>query len=314
LSRGFEPHPPHDHQVPRDGSDLQSIDERIQDTVEDREPTVRSRELGAGLRRVMEGCGFHASGIARELAWSPSRVSRILSGKRGGSSHDVAAFIAVCGVRGPERERLMALSLDHGPNWVVHHDPAVPRRSPILADHERHAISIGAYHAGVIPDLLQTPAYASAVLEVNPIVPKWDVPDRVAALAERQLVLDHGNPPDCDFVIHESALNTSVGGVAVMSEQLHALLRWSVRPTISIRIVPQNAGVHAGIAGAFSLLNVRDFKRIVIIETVIASHFIETPAEVSAYQTLLRHLGTVTLDEHYSRKLIAKVATSLSVP
>lgn len=288
--------------------------ERTQDIVEDREPTVRSRELGEGLRRAMELRGFHSSGIARELVWSPSRVSRILSGKRGGSSHDVAAFIAVCGVRGAERERLMALSLDHGPNWVVHHDPDAPRRSSTLAVHERHAISIGAYRPGAIPDLLQTTAYTSALLEANPLVPKWDIPERVAALVERQRVLELGHVPDCDFVVHESVLDTSVGGPTVMSEQLHALLRWSVRPTISIQVVPQNAGGHAGMAGAFSLLNVRDFKRIVIIETDTASHFVETPAEVSAYQTLLRHLGTVALDEHHSRKLIAKVATARSVP
>ncbi|WP_460401002.1 helix-turn-helix domain-containing protein [Actinophytocola sediminis] len=53
----------------------------------DREPTVRSRELGERLRRVMGRSGFHASGIARELNWSPSRVSRVLAEQRGGSSH-----------------------------------------------------------------------------------------------------------------------------------------------------------------------------------------------------------------------------------
>jgi Domain of unknown function (DUF5753)/Helix-turn-helix domain len=259
----------------------------------------------------MECGGFHASGVARELGWSPSRVSRILSGKRGGSSHDVAAFIAVCGVRGEERERLMALSLEHGPGWHVHHHPALPRRLRTLIDHERHALGIHAYHGGAIPDLLQTRAYATAVLEANPNVPAWDLGDRVAMVMERQEVLDADDPPECTFFVHEFVLHTPVGGAALMSEQLHSLLRRSVRPTLSLRIVPRTAGAHAAMAGAFSVLNIRDFKRIVFLDGEMASHFLEAPGEVNAYRSVLRELGAVALDEIRSRELIAKLATKL---
>lgn len=290
------------------------VNERVENVVEDREPTVRSRELGAGLRRAMEHGRFHASGIARVLDWSPSRVSRILSGKRGGSTFDVAAFVAVCGVRGGERERLMALSRDLGPNWVVHHDPGLPQRSTTLADHEQHAIEIGAYHPAMIPGLLQTWGYANAVLDATPSVPKEDIPGRVAALVSRQQVLNRDDPPRCTAIIHESVLHIPVGGTVVMSDQLHALLRWSVRPMNSIRIIPQIAGAHAGMTGPFTVLNVREFKRIVTIETDTAVHFIETPAEVTTYRVLLRHLRATALDEHRSRELIAKLAITLYPP
>jgi Helix-turn-helix domain len=50
----------------------------------DREPTVRSRELGEGLRRAMEDAGLNGKQAAHVLGWSPSWVSRLLSGKRGG--------------------------------------------------------------------------------------------------------------------------------------------------------------------------------------------------------------------------------------
>ncbi|MGH3928018.1 MAG: helix-turn-helix domain-containing protein, partial [Pseudonocardiaceae bacterium] len=43
------------------------------------------------------------------LGWSPSWVSRLLSGKRGATELDVAAFLGVCRVKSPERERLIAL-------------------------------------------------------------------------------------------------------------------------------------------------------------------------------------------------------------
>ncbi len=56
----------------------------------DYEPTVRSRELGEGLRRAMEQARFNGRQAAHQLGWSPSWVSRLLSGKRGGSALDVA--------------------------------------------------------------------------------------------------------------------------------------------------------------------------------------------------------------------------------
>ncbi|HSZ31231.1 MAG TPA: helix-turn-helix transcriptional regulator, partial [Pseudonocardiaceae bacterium] len=77
--------------------------------MEDREPTIRSRELGEGLRQAMEGAGLNGRQAAHLLGWSESWVSRLLSGKRGGSAVDVAAFLGACRVKSPERDRLLAL-------------------------------------------------------------------------------------------------------------------------------------------------------------------------------------------------------------
>ncbi|MGH4013616.1 MAG: helix-turn-helix domain-containing protein [Pseudonocardiaceae bacterium] len=51
------------------------------------------------------------------LGWSPSWVSRLLSGKRGATELDVAAFLGVCRVKSPERERLIALCQEHTPGY-----------------------------------------------------------------------------------------------------------------------------------------------------------------------------------------------------
>ncbi len=85
-----------------------------------RQPTMRSRELGEGLRRAMEAAGLTGVEAARRLDWSPSRVSRMLSGTRGTTEVDVAMFLTVCGVRGRERKRLLAVCQDQGvPGWLT---------------------------------------------------------------------------------------------------------------------------------------------------------------------------------------------------
>ena len=87
----------------------------------DREPTIRSQELGEGLRRAMERAGLNGKQAAHVLGWSPSWVSRLLSGKHGGSEVDIAAFLGVCRVKAPERDRLLALCQElNTPGWPQH--------------------------------------------------------------------------------------------------------------------------------------------------------------------------------------------------
>ena len=94
-----------------------------------RQPTMRSRELGEGLRRAMEAAGLTGVEAARRLDWSPSRVSRMLSGTRGTTKVDVAMFLTDCGVRGRERTRLLAVCQDQGvPGWLQEYGDRLPKQ------------------------------------------------------------------------------------------------------------------------------------------------------------------------------------------
>ena len=76
----------------------------------DQEPTVRSRELGLALLRAIGTAGLNQSDLATMLAWSPSKVSRMISGKRCASTEDVAAVLAVGGIVGPKRQELLDMA------------------------------------------------------------------------------------------------------------------------------------------------------------------------------------------------------------
>lgn len=281
-------------------------------TMKDREPTIRGRELGAGLRQAMEYAGLSSSGIARELGWSASRVSRVLSGKRGGSSADVSAFLAVCRIKGAEWERLMALSRDHHRlGWFQQHGPVLPKQVRTLIDHEKKAVVIGDFQTTVVPGLLQTSAYARSVIKRSANVPLDELEDRVEARLARQSLVSRDCPPTFTFFIHEFVLRTPVGGPEVMSDQLHYLLRMSVRPNITLRVVPADFGAHAGMSGPFTLLDVAEFKPVVYLESATSSLFLETPAEIDAYRNILAALEDTAPDEGQSRDLITSVATEL---
>lgn len=282
--------------------------------MKDREPTIRSRELGEGLRRAMEYAGFSASEVARQLDWSPGRVSRLLAGKRGGSGYDVSAFLATCGVKGRERDRLMALSLDHDrPGWFQQHGPVVPKQVRTLIDYETKALTIGDFQTIVMPGLLQIGDYARAVIGCSANVPSDEVEDRVSARLARQSLLSRTRPPRFTFFVHEYVLRTPVGGPIVMSDQLHHLLRMSVRPHIILRVIPIAVGAHAAMSGPFTLLDIRNFKPVVYVESATSSLFLETPIEIDAYRNILAALEDTALDEGQSRELITSVALEFEV-
>lgn len=278
----------------------------------DREPTIRSRELGDGLRRAMKRAGFNASQLARQLDWSPSRVSRLLSGKRGGSGYDVSAFLAVCGVKGAERERLLALSLDqHRRGWFQQHGARLPKQLRTLIDHENKAAVLGEFQFNLVPGLLQTGDYVRALLAEAGRVPTDEIGDRVAAKLGRHSLFSKPDAPRFTFYIHEFALRLPVGGPTVVSDQLHHLLRMSVRPNVTLRVVPAAIGAHAGTAGSFILLEFDEIEPLVYLDSETSCLFLELPVEIDAYRSILAALDVTALPEGQSREFISDLAAQL---
>ncbi|MGH3435809.1 MAG: helix-turn-helix domain-containing protein [Sciscionella sp.] len=278
----------------------------------DRESTIRSRELGDGLRVAMARAKLTGQDAARELGWSPSRVSRLLSGKRGGKDLDVSAFLAICGVKGRERQRLLRLcqEMDKA-GWLQQHGSRLPKQLRTLIDHEDKAVSIGDFQATLVPGLLQTGEYARALIHGTGNVPDSEIDDRVAARLARQQLFSREHRAQFTYFIHEFALRLPIGGPEVMSEQLHHLLRMSVRPYLTLRVAPTSLGAHAGIAGQFKLMEFAEFKPVVYIDSETSSLFLEEPEEIAAYRRILAGLADSALDEGQSRELIARLATEL---
>lgn len=131
--------------------------------MKDRDSTTRSRELGAELRDVRERRGFTGTKLAELLGWSPGRISRMESGKRGMSEVDVATFLAYCGITGAELNRLLALCEDvFAATRMQRHGEHLPDELRSLVIQESTAEAIWEYEPLVVPGLLQTESYAAS--------------------------------------------------------------------------------------------------------------------------------------------------------
>ncbi len=277
-----------------------------------RESTVRSHELGDGLRAAMERAELNGKQVAHMLSWSPSFVSMLLNGKRNASEVDIAAFLGVCRVTGAERERLLALCREQDtPGWFQPHGSRLPKQLITLIDHENKAVTVSVFEAVFVPGLLQTGEYARAVISRSVNVPPGEVDDRVAARLARQSLFSRERPARFTFYLHESVLRLPVGGPAVMAEQLDHLRRMSARSYLSLRVVPIALGAHPAMTGAFRLMEFTEFKPVAYLESETSSVFLEKPEEIQAYRNVLAALAEIALGEGQSRELIAALATEL---
>ena len=278
----------------------------------ERDTTVRSRELGEGLRAVLERAGLTGKDVARKLDWSPSDVSRLLTGKRGIRETDVATFLGMCSVKKPEHDRLMALCREaNKPGWHQQHGSRLPKQLRTYLDHEDKAVAISDYQAMLLPGSLQTGDYTRAVLNRAANVPADEVDERVAARLARAGIFSRQQPARFVYFVHEFVLRLPVGGTVVMSDQLHHLLRMSVRPYICVRVVPAAHGAHAGVSGSFTLMEFAAIKPVVYVESLTSTLFLEEPAEIAAYRRVVASLAETAHDEEQSRAVIRNVAVEL---
>ena len=281
--------------------------------MQDREPTIRSRELGEGLRRAMQNAGLTGKDVARLLDLSPSWVSRLISGKRNVTAVQASAFLAVCRAPSAERERLLELCDEqHTPGWFQQHGSRLPLQLVTYIDHENKAVAISCFDSTLVPGLLQTGDYARALLKEAGRVPADEIDARVAARLARQSLFSRDRPARFAFYLHEFVLRLPVGGSAVMADQLQQLQRLSRRPYLTLRVVPASLGAHAATAGSFILMEFAEFKPVVYLESETSSLFLEKPVEIAAYQDILESLAQTALGEGESRELIATLATELS--
>ncbi|MBC3841904.1 hypothetical protein GXW82_21910 [Streptacidiphilus sp. 4-A2] len=196
-------------------------------------------------------------------------------------------------------QRLVGLA-KHGRTrgWWTAYDSTVGPSAADIADAEDLATSIKTWQPNIIPGLLQTREYSTAIIGTRRIL-NPDPVDQVIELRERRKeVLERaGNAPQLWAIIGEGAILTDVGGPLLMGQQLQHLLNLSQRPNIAIQIMPFKAGVHLGMTGGFMVLGFDATLDggIAYMENSGAGVFTDDPAEVRFHADGFSHLQAQAL-------------------
>jgi transcriptional regulator with XRE-family HTH domain len=193
----------------------------------------------------------------------------------------------------------------------------VPRWLGHYASLEQGAAAVHTFEPLIVPGLLQTRDYATAVERAGHRTSSdREISQRVAARIARQCVLDREPEPlDVDAVVDESVLQRVTGGRDVMAEQLDHLAGMAQRPNVTVRVLPFDGRVHCAAWGAFQLITAPGAAApfMACTEDLAGIRYHEAPYAVEAHATLYEHLVAIALDPPTSLDRIRSVAKEVHV-
>jgi hypothetical protein len=264
----------------------------------DRVTTVRSRTLATRLHLALKAKNWNVATLCAAMGWSQSKTSRFLSCKRGVNVLDVATMLGHLGVRGRERDEILALAASpYEMSWWHEHADQFPAQLPVVSGQEAVATSITAFHPTLVPALVQTPNYTRALLRAGSVTHPSEIDKHVALLAHRQASIDRKGPPQQRFIVDEFALSQASAEQQVMADQIDRLRQLSNYPHITIQVLPAHSGHLRGYP-AFELLSFDDGRPAVYLELLNVSGFLEQSSTVDIFHRAFADLGAAALDEH----------------
>jgi transcriptional regulator with XRE-family HTH domain len=203
--------------------------------------------LGSRLRQARIDAGFKSQdALAAKLGFDRTVVTKAETGERPPTDDVLTAWLTACGISGIPYEWVAALARRG--------DALVPTWFEGWLDAEREARMLKYWQPIIIPGLFQTADYARALL----VAGQSDTSDEaieelVTARLARRAVFDKPEPPNVVVLLDETVLHRMIGSPQVMHDQLIEVADMSVRPYISVEVVPAGSGANAGLGGALNI-------------------------------------------------------------
>ena len=270
---------------------------------------VRRMLLGSQLRRLREARGITREAAGYHIRASESKISRMELGRVSFKTRDVEDLLTLYGIT-DEAERLALVGLAREANvagWWHSYSDVLPNWFPTYVGLEGAASLIRVYEVQFVHGLLQTEAYAHAVVSrgMKGASPA-DIDRRVALRLERQKYLVAENAPDFHIVLDEAALRRPYGDRDVMRGQLQHLIEISERPNVRLQVMPFSFGGHSGESGAFTILSFpdADLQDVVYLEQLTSALYLDKREDVAQYEHALKELQQDSPAPDESRDLL----------
>ncbi|MBY8883878.1 helix-turn-helix domain-containing protein [Streptomyces sp. PTM05] len=260
------------------------------------------RYCGSQIKLWREKAGVTRDKLAQTASYEYETIKSMETGRRRPTLRVLQVADELCGAGG-----LLLAAQDY---LKPEKFPARSREFMLI---EAEAITIHSYEALLIPGLLQTEAYARAL--INESCPPRDdetIEARIAARLQRQGKLTCKPLTHCSFVLYEGSLRSLVGGRAVMKEQLLRLVELGKLRNVSIQVLPVDKGANsAALDGSFVLLETADHEHYAYIESQDTSTLYSDPDRLSSLSQRYGMIRMQALNVEASAEFISKLAEEL---
>ncbi|WP_406507153.1 helix-turn-helix domain-containing protein [Streptomyces sp. NBC_00212] len=266
--------------------------------------------LAARLRDLRLDAGLNGRDLAARAGWSTAKASRIENAKTPPSDADIKAWCRAC-LAEDQTADLIAANRTADSMYVEWRrkqrtglrrlqESAVP-----LFERTRH---FRVYCSNVVPGLIQTDAYARALLSA--ITEFRNIPNDVEQAVEARMARSHViREGDHRFalIIEEDVLYYGFGDAEVMAGQLGYLLAVMSLPSVSLGVIPRAAPRRMWPIETFMVF---DDQR-AAVELLSADVTVTVPSEVVLYVRAFKELAKMAVHGPQARALITEAINSL---
>lgn len=265
----------------------------------------RRMAFGNRLRHLREESGLTGKQLAEQLGWPPSKVSKIENGRQTPTDSDLTLWCRATGAAEPVAAELHDTLLDLRLEQTT-------RRSRAARRHDRRrylppestARRIRVVDVGVVPGLVQIPAYARQVLALHDELQgiDQDIEQVVAARIASQTVL-YDTTRSIEVLVAEAALRYPVVPPDVMVAQLDRLMSLIGLRSLRLGVLPLDHRMPWMPLHGYWIVD-----ETVLVENVTADVHITDPDEVAVYDALTDRFWEVAVEGDEARVLLARIA------
>lgn len=273
-------------------------------------PTVGQVVLGRRLQELREAAGIKREEAARVLRVAPATVRRMEMAEVALKVPYVQVLLTTYGVPDEEAASFVALTEEaNQPGWWQRFHDVLPEWFSLYVSLEGAAGLIRSYEPHFVPGLLQTEAYARAVMEAGTIgqAGPETIERHVSLRMARQGLLERDSPPHLWVIMDETVLRrpVSIHG-EVMREQLDKLLEFAERDRITLQVAEFASGPHPGTYAPFSLFRFAEpeLPDMVFTEYLTGALYLDSRAEVSAHLEVLDHMTAHAASAQRAKKIL----------
>ncbi|MFI9237833.1 helix-turn-helix domain-containing protein [Streptomyces sp. NPDC053079] len=270
-----------------------------------------AREAVAGrLRDIRKDAGLTGHELAARAGWHASKSSRIENARTPPSDDDVRTWCRVCGAD-DQADDLIAANRSADSMYVqwkrlqrTGSRRLQESRVPLYESTQQFRV----YCSNVIPGLLQTEAYATALFAL--ISRAQGTPDdsaeAAAARVARSRVIHRGEHRFA-LLVEESTLRYRIGDAETMAGQLGYLLTVMSLPSVSLGVIPFSAPRTMWTLETFMIFDQEQVQ----VELLTAAVNIRAPGEIEQYAQAFAELSELAVYGRHARNLITGAIDAL---
>ncbi|AKJ13564.1 DNA-binding protein [Streptomyces incarnatus] len=179
-----------------------------------------------------------------------------------------------------------------------------------VLDAEKHALTIEEWCPILFPGLLQTPAYARAVILAGlPLSADAEVEEKVnGRMARADLFEADHHTPEYWVILHESLITEPLVDSQHMAAQLDRIAELADRRRITPQIVPRKQRAYPLMAASVMTMTFPDAPPLVYTEASYTGDTIDDPVFVGQYRKAYDRLRAVALSPDTSLAMIKAAA------